>query len=277
PTGEHDFVSVGLNNPTCSGQGYTIYECQICGKQVNRDFVPATGEHVDADNDYYCDNSYCKALLCDDHIDENSDIHCDKCGTSLCGDYHTDDGTMHYDETHHWLVCETCGDRFEVREHEHYMIEDLMADCENAGKDIEGCYYCDHVCETYYDALGHRDDNDDYVCDNCWESFCNINGEDHIYETAINDGSGHYAACTKCNEGWFWSDHVDGNDDGVCDECYGSMDYVEEECYHEDTVCNYIDDAMHDCYCAICGENLGDRYHDVDMEGYCYDCGAYIG
>lgn len=278
PTGEHDLVFVALNNPTCSSQGYTIYECQICGKQVNRDFVPATGEHVDADNDYYCDNLYCKALLCDDHIDENSDMRCDKCGISLCGDYHTyDDGPLHYDETHHWYVCATCGDPFEVSEHEHYMIEDLTPDCENGGKDIEGCYYCDYVCETYYEALGHRDSNDDYVCDNCWTSFCIINGEDHIYGTAIDDGSSHYSVCTKCNEGWIWSDHVDENDDGVCDECSGSMDYVEEECYHEDTMCNYIDEMMHDCYCAICGEYLGDRYHDVDMEGYCYDCGEYIG
>ena len=277
PTGEHDFVYVGLNNPTCNGQGYTIYECQICGKQVNRDFVPATGEHVDVDNDYYCDNLYCGKLLCDDHIDENSDIHCDKCGTSLCGDYHIyDDDTIHYDETHHWYVCAACGDRFEVSEHEICMMEELMPDCENAGIDIEGCYHCDYVRETYYDALGHRDDNDDYVCDNCWTSFCIINGEDHIYEATINDGSNHYSVCTKCNEGWIWSDHVDGNDDGVCDECGGSMDYV-EECPHYNTNCYYNNEDEHLYICDDCNEVLYHESHNIyDDDGWCWDCCEYV-
>ena len=276
PTWAHNYYVLVVNEPTCNNEGYTIYKCRICGQYMFDDYVPATGEHVDVDNDYYCDNSDCKALLCDDHIDENSDIHCDKCGTSLCGDYHTyDDGTIHYDETHHWYVCATCGDRFEISEHEIYIMEELMPDCENGGIDIEGCYHCDYVRETYYDALGHRDDNDDYVCDNCWTSFCIINGEDHSYEV-INDGSRHYFACTKCDDGTIWAHHIDENYDGVCDECGGSMDYV-EECPHYNTNCYYNNEDEHLYICDDCNEVLYHESHNIsDDDGWCWDCCEYV-
>ena len=79
----HNYVYSYTQEPTCVSVGYDAYCCEVCCTYDYRNEVPATGEHVDADNDYYCDNLYCNALLCDDHIDENSDIHCDKCGTSL--------------------------------------------------------------------------------------------------------------------------------------------------------------------------------------------------
>ena len=281
PTEEHNLGEpLTTVAPTCNEKGYTLYECLDCGREIKKQIVPETREHIDVDGNYYCDNEDCNKLLCEDHVDENSDMHCDMCKVSYCtlDDYgHEYDEYSYYHDggDYHWFICNNCGDK--LYEEEHYIwCDDDYVPC---GEDTRIYYQCEYCSYSYHidvPARDHIDNNNDYECDHCGTSYCEINGEDHD-NIFVNKGGYHHFECSKCGEYVYWGNHQDDDSDGLCDICDGAMDYVEEECYHEDTCCSYIDDEMHDCYCAICGEFLGNRYHDVDMEGYCYRCGEYIG
>ncbi|MBO5777577.1 MAG: hypothetical protein J6R34_03940, partial [Clostridia bacterium] len=279
PTGEHDYVPFAQMSPTCNEQGYMIYECQLCEKHINRDFVPATGEHVDADNDYFCDNFCCDALMCTDHIDTDGDYHCNNCGMSLCGDNHAKDYTLYADDEYHWYVCTICGDKFNVTAHDADTIELSIADCETDGVCIHQCYDCGHEWTVTYEKLGHVDsDDEDYECDHCYSSMCEYDGEGHNY-VMLNLGSQHCMDCTKCYSSYDYNSHTDSDSDGNCDECGGSMDYVEdggeEECTHGDFSYISIDGTGHESVCGYCGE-VTFELHNPDDEGMCNDCGDMV-
>lgn len=42
----HDFVATTTVDPTCTGQGYTDYECRYCGKEGRREYVPSLDGHL---------------------------------------------------------------------------------------------------------------------------------------------------------------------------------------------------------------------------------------
>ena len=41
-------------NPTCTEKGYSVYICEVCGKEIKADYIDATG-HTDTDEDGTCD------------------------------------------------------------------------------------------------------------------------------------------------------------------------------------------------------------------------------
>ena len=53
PAHTHSYTAT-VTEPTCGAEGYTIYTCS-CGNSYKDNVVPATGEHVDANNDGKCD------------------------------------------------------------------------------------------------------------------------------------------------------------------------------------------------------------------------------
>ena len=61
----HDYEMVKVVTATCTEDGYTIYECKMCGEQEHRDVIEAAG-HVDSDKDGVCD-------VCGNKISINQD------------------------------------------------------------------------------------------------------------------------------------------------------------------------------------------------------------
>lgn len=51
---DHNWVETETVPPSCTEEGYTVYECLECGAEKTDDVVPATG-HSDTDGDGYCD------------------------------------------------------------------------------------------------------------------------------------------------------------------------------------------------------------------------------
>ena len=66
----HTYTSAITTDPTCTADGETTYTCTICGDTYTEP-IPATGEHIDADNDGYCDT--CEEMM-------TGGQHCKYCG-----------------------------------------------------------------------------------------------------------------------------------------------------------------------------------------------------
>ena len=105
--------------------------------------------------------------------------------------------------------------------------------CSDAGEIICKCTRCgDTVTETV-DALGHFDNDDDNICDDCGEL---MPAEEHTHEytstittepTCTTDGETTYT-CSVCGDTYTepipaTGNHVDTNNDGKCDTCGEKM------------------------------------------------------
>ena len=105
--------------------------------------------------------------------------------------------------------------------------------CSDAGEIICKCTRCgDTVTETV-DALGHFDNDDDNICDDCGEL---MPAEEHTHEytstittepTCTTDGETTYT-CSVCGDSYTepipaTGNHVDDNNDGKCDTCGEKM------------------------------------------------------
>ena len=277
PTEEHNLGEpLTTVAPTCNEKGYTLYECLDCRREIKKQIVTETREHIDVDGNYYCDNEDCNKLLCEDHIDENSDMHCDMCKVSYCtfDDYgHEYDEYSYYHDggDYHWFICNNCGDK--LCEEEHYIwCDDDYVPCGEDGRIYYQCEYCSYYYVVEVPARDHIDNNDDYVCDHCGTSYCEINGESHdnIY---VNKGINHHFECSKCGEYVYWGEHKDENGDELCDECGGSTNY---DCPHDYIYGYYVDEMTHESYCVDCGEYLGLESHNLDDDGWCWDCCEYV-
>ena len=66
----HTYTSTVTAEPTCTDDGETTYTCSVCGDTYTEP-IPATGEHVDADNSGYCDT--CEEMMV-------GPDHCTYCG-----------------------------------------------------------------------------------------------------------------------------------------------------------------------------------------------------
>lgn len=170
------------------------------------------------------------------HVDENHDHKCDKCGVVLseCEDKDPKDH-----------LCDWCGAK--VSEHE------AVAGSHNCG-----------ICGEKLSE--HKDDNKDHKCDICGETLsqhhaadgshnCEYCG-DKLSDCAAAPNS-HY--CAIC--GAKLTEHVDAMHDGTCDICGEAMAVV------------HVDPA-HDGICDVCGAPVA-VHHVDDGTGYC-SCGKKI-
>ncbi len=105
--------------------------------------------------------------------------------------------------------------------------------CSEAGEVICKCTRCDDTVTEAINALGHYDNNDDNICDDCGEPMSDEE-HTHTYTSAITttptcttDGETTYT-CTVCGDSYTepipaTGDHVDADNDGHCDACEQQM------------------------------------------------------
>ena len=189
-----EFVAGKVVDPTCTEDGYTVYTCALCGATENRDTVAATG-HVNTTEEVTpatCVEDGVKKVVCacgevvstetlpatghnfvdgtcangcgttEEHVCEF--VASDKVVAPTC----TDAGYTVY-------TC-TCG-LTENRDHVDALGHDYdqsvtAPTCTAAGYTTFSCGICDDTYTEEGDpALGHKDENADYKCDNCSEKL----------------------------------------------------------------------------------------------------------
>ena len=218
----HNEVVDAEKAPTCTETGLTVGKhCGRCGEVlVAQEVVPALGhnEVVDA----------AKAPTCTE-TGLTVGKHCDRCGEVLVaqevvpalGHNEVTDPAKAPTCTETGLTvgkhCERCGEVLVEQEvipalghteGEAVVENEVPADCVNAGS-YDEVVYCEE-CEEELSrttiavpALGHKDENGDYVCDRCGEDLCTEHVEEIIpgkEATCTESGLTEGKKCALCGE-----------------------------------------------------------------------------
>ena len=224
--------------PTCTEKGAKERECTICN-YVYKEDIPALN-HIDEDNNGYCDREDCGALICD-HVGQETVLKDYKKETCLEDGY---TGDKH---------CKKCD-----------VIVEYGTKIDKLGhKDEDKDHACDNGCDVYQGT--HADSNSDHICDyGCQEAIGTC--EDKNLDHACDYG------CDK-----YFGTHADSatDNDHVCD--YGCGEVLEEcidgdDNNHNCDICGKEDVSDHnwvdaDCTtpktCSVCGTTDGEQLgHD---------------
>lgn len=237
-----------------------------------------------------------------DHTDEDNDGACDVCG--YMGDHvHSFEENWNYNDTQHWHDA-NCGHNTVDQLADH---EDVTNDgvCDVCGCDFSGCehtfseewradvtyHWHPATCEHIGAVSGkeqHVDADENGRCDGCDYLMCNhtdfdLDGEcdicggpldpDHVHEFGEEIGSNvtsHWYIST-CHPGATSEpeDHVDENNDGVCDICAFQI------CGHSFSNTWTSNDTHHWhailCTCSIARKDYAEHV-DADGDGGCDVC-----
>ena len=163
-TGNHDFVVKEMIAPDCDDEGYTIYECSVCNKTENRDYVDALG-HKDEVKETIAPNctelgyTAYKCSVCE--REENRD-YVDALGhsyaaTETVAPTCTEQGYTVY-------TCSACSgtenrDYTEALGHNYKPKETIAPTCTEFGYTIYACSACkNEYADDITKALGHKYD-----------------------------------------------------------------------------------------------------------------------
>lgn len=276
------------------------FHAQYC-TECYREYQPMN--HVDADNDDFCDD--CKVTLDSNDIhvhqpdgnwaEDGKYEHCCKC--TECEDWiyesHSDaDGDAYCDICKYDLTCKH--DRFLWYGTDEEFHELHCGDCGNSIANMEY----------------HKDADGDTKCDVCGVGVVN-NLHTHVWSTSWNhNDTGHWHPCadSACTTSLSSFAHEDDNNDGNCDVCgYGNKhewcqnhwhngQYAHTDDYHY-TMCGdcwnaygagiahhgadgyRVETDKHYPVCVDCWMSYGPgvAHADTDNDGYCDECGEYLG
>ena len=128
----HDYVVVETVEPTCTEQGYTVYECR-CGDSYKADYVDALGHDMGewtVVNEPTCTEEGLRQRACSrcDYVETETIPVID----------HTHSDEWSSNATHHWHEC-TCGHKADMDKHTVVVVED-----ENGVK-MEVCSICGYI------------------------------------------------------------------------------------------------------------------------------------
>lgn len=237
-----------------------------CGHSVTADTAP----HADENNDGICDG--CAWNYDHTHTYQESNAwtynelqhwHAPTCGHSIAGI----DTADHTDKNHD-RVCDTCGYDFD---HVHtYNKETWTWDKET--------HYHEATCgcAVTADAAKHVDENNNGECDVCLYNF----GHAHAYEeTWTHDKTYHWHApsCGHDVEGSDKSEHIDENNDSLCDICAWNYDHT-----HTYDTSKWTVGVNSHYHAPTCGHNPvfvreGEVAHDdKNRDDICDTCGGYV-
>lgn len=234
-----------------------------------------------------------------EHQDANNDGSCDVCAYTG-GHVHTFDTQWSSDATQHWYkatcghdvkdqladhedanldgVCDVCGwfDESHTHNFSQAWATDVVyhwhaATCEHIGAISERGQHADtdadKLCDTCgYEMCDHRDFNDDGQCDQCgWADPEHT----HEYQEISCNRSGHWYVAT-CHSGATSpvEEHVDKNQDGICDVCQFQI------CAHSFDEAWSMDETHH-WHAVLCTCSIGRKdyaEHTLDDTGACTVC-----
>ena len=278
-TGNHDYLVKEIIAPDCENKGYTVYECSVCYKSENRDYLDALGhdDAVDKTVAPTCTEAgytVYKCLTCErEEIRDSVDaLGHDRVAMKTVDPTCTDAGYTVY-------VCIVCGstenrDHVNALGHKHAPKEIIAPTCTEAGYTVYTCTVCqDSYTADEVAALGHNFDSvvTDPTCEQggFTTHTCKRGGCGYSYVSDKKDALGHdyqYASteAPKCESR--------GYDIYDCSRC----DSSEKRNYtpslgHDDV---FVSTVAPTCtlkgydsyYCKRCGE--GYHKNEVDALGH---------
>ena len=259
--------------------------------------------HIDNNGDLKCDK--CEAAVeCTSHKDKDKDLKCDKCGADVpCNhkdsnndgecdieacDYifceHEYSNEYSHNKTHHYFLptCDCDIDPKDSEAHKDANNDGVCDVCEwdynhqhtyqpTYSHDATHHWYaptCGHDVKSSYSA--HVDKANDGVCDVCSWDYDHV----HTYKTKwSHDENKHWhdPDCDHSIDVQAEGDHLDINNDGLCDVC--AWNYDHEHTY--DTV-NWSSDGENHWHAASCvhtvpGIDVAEHF-DEDDNGECDVC-----
>ena len=136
-------------------------------------------------------------VLSEHTFDHACDTQCNECDYTRAISHAP--GSMMYDNEHHWIACEVCGEHLEVQAHE------FDHDCDS------DCYFCGYTRTITHAPGGWEMDAD------CHWQVCGICGEtleyhEHEYDSAID------CVCNICDYRRVLRGDVDGDGDVDSDD-----------------------------------------------------------
>ena len=179
-----DFQEVETVAPACLDEGYTEYECSVCGKTEVKDYTEALGHSFTSyvsNNDATCESDGTKTATCDrceatDTIQDES--------TAL-GHEWQEDFTVDYEpictetgsKSKHCSRCNATTDSADIPALGHDWATEFTVDeeatCEEEGIKSKHCTRCDaHTEVTSIESLGH--DFTNYTSNN--DATCTVDG-----------------------------------------------------------------------------------------------------
>ena len=260
--------------------------------------------HIDNNGDLKCD--VCSTEVeCTSHKDKNEDLKCDKCGkTVTCTHKDSDnDGNCDIDacdhvfceheyeeeyshnKTHHYFL-PTCGCNTDPKDnapHEDKNNDSVCDVCEwdyNHKHVYQSTYTHDNEYHWYAPTCGHdvksgyskhEDKARDGICDTCGWNY----DHEHEYEkewSIDKDKHWHAVSCDHLIDVKDEGNHIDINNDSVCDVC--EWDYDHEHEYAKDNV--WTSDQTNHWHAPTCGHDVPgidvESHADLDENGECDAC-----
>ena len=253
------------------------YICASCQQPYNPQ------AHVDTDGDSLCD--VCGVAVDSSNVhnhvlptswNTDSMYHWHHCTDSACN--YIQDYGMHGDDPNNADgLCDTCGygsgggqSCTHQNSFKWYRTEEVQHQlcCGDCGQDVDP-------------AANHTDADNNGECDVCLVGIDTSLRHTHVWTTqwfANNDNTEHFNNCTDNDCTMSTNPHtaVDGDSDGVCDNC--NLSVGGQSCTHNGGRFNGTDKTGHQEYCGDCGQPVGAiiPFTDADGDGMCDCCGVPV-
>ncbi len=278
---------VKVIEPTCSQEGFTVYECKTCGMYMTDDYTYCDGEQVLIKTiDAVCNDYAYEVYKCSDCKETYKEPIWDEFKEHTKGELvKTVEGNC-VEDGYSVYKCDDCGETFKDdfvyargAHSRGEFVERVAPTCEEDGYVVYKCSRCDEEFrDSFVEAYGHGMSN--YV--RTVKPTCTTDGYD-IYK------------CTKCKEefkdNYVYADHVKGEFIKTVEPPCGEMGYDVFKC----SLCgvefetNYIDsdvwwheqgefvktvlptcteDGYNVYKCVKCGVEYEDEYFSGDLYGH---------
>lgn len=290
----------------------TNHQCTFCDYEGPHEFgnwIPIDGSPVDGHSSgHYKECSICHYKVFADHKDDDKNHYCDDCNYKMsehnyvwtktptthkeacdyCGDVRVAEGN-HYDDNEDHL-CDLAGCGYKMTEHNWGKVEFVDREHHQATCTFKGC-------DVKGELLPHSDEkpNQDHKCDECNGVISDPDYSESEFETIFTDapsntkstqhgkkckyykGPGNEQGCDHIGE---LEDHVDDNQDHLCDVCGWKMSEhnwpAEVSPIFTDAPAN-TKSTQHGKECTFTGcsetTEVGDHVDDVAPWHVCDVCG----
>lgn len=261
---EHKYASKVTKEATCTAEGTKTYTCSVCGA-TKTESIPKKDHSYDKGKvttaatctaegvkTYTCT---CGATKTESVPKKDHDYKSEVTTEATC----TAEGVK-------TVTCTACGksytDSIKKKDHDYKSEVTIEATCTTEGVKTVTCSVCG---ASYTDVIAKLSHEYDHDCD----PDCNLCGEErtteHLYSQRWSfDETGHWHACTVCNEVLELIPHTPGPEpteetDQICLDCGYVLQLAGTHTHAE--VGDWLSDDVNHWHLCSCGEILGQEAH----------------
>ena len=324
PATGHSYVAISTTNATCFSAGSVTYLCVYCDDTYTVETEALEHTPVTITKEATCNENgsiYEECSACgmnlgvvqilpkyDEHINEDNDGKCDRCGASFCVHHETE---LAFNADKHYQQCVLCDARI-VGTFEEHIDSNEDGNCDVCDSCIHSftvfeydpvnhwskCDNCDYICYFEHDhiEIGTTEANCgnfgsiNYACTECGHTFrteTQAPTGEHLNVEVYFNAEKHWSICTDCGIVFNESRHEMYYEDESYNGCFAAHAYLwacdDSDCgysyYDESDAYGCTEDYYWDEVCWDCGKcnshYLGEEY-DANNDGVCDICGYCI-